>query len=119
MRDKIRIELSSESRLGWEPFYAVLDLPATAQQIRDARQKARITGREDMTYQSVTMVEFEPLPNLEHIRLDTTSVEELNYLASGWTRSPTSNSPSIRRSSTSASVMWTPTSFCRSRISST
>lgn len=42
MRDKIRIELSSESRLGWEPFYAVLDLPATAQQIRDARQKARI-----------------------------------------------------------------------------
>ena len=81
MRDKIRIELSSESRLGWEPFYAVLDLPATAQQIRDARQKARITGREDMTYQSVTMVEFEPLPNLEHIRLDTTSVEELNYLA--------------------------------------
>ena len=43
MRDKIRIELSSESRLGWEPFYAVLDLPATAQQIRDARQKARIS----------------------------------------------------------------------------
>lgn len=81
MRDKIRIELSSESRLGWEPFYAVLDLPATAQQIRDARQKARITGREDMAYQSVTMVDFEPLPELEHIRLDTTSVEELNYLA--------------------------------------
>lgn len=50
MRDKIRIELSSENRLGWEPFYAVLDLPATAQQIKDARQKARITGREDMTY---------------------------------------------------------------------
>lgn len=81
MRDTIRIELSSESRLGWEPFYAVLDLPATDQQIRDARQKARITGREDMAYQSVTMVDFEPLPELEHIRLDTTSVEELNYLA--------------------------------------
>lgn len=81
MRDKIRIELSSESRLGWEPFYAVLDLPATAQQIRDARQKARITGREDMTYESITMVEFDPLPDLEHLRLDTTSVEELNYLA--------------------------------------
>lgn len=27
MRDKIRIELSSENRLAWEPFYAVLDLP--------------------------------------------------------------------------------------------
>ena len=81
MRDKIRIELSSESRLGWEPFYAVLDLPATAQQIRDARQKARITGREDMTYQSISFLGFDPLPDLEHIRLDTTSVEELNYLA--------------------------------------
>ena len=81
MRDKIRIELSSENRLGWEPFYALLDLPATVQQIRDARQKARITGREDMTYESITMVEFDPLPDLEHLRLDTTSVEELNYLA--------------------------------------
>lgn len=81
MRDKIRIELSSESRLGWEPFYAVLDLPATAQQNRDARQKARITGREDMTYQSISFLGFDPLPDLEHIRLDTTSVEELNYLA--------------------------------------
>ena len=69
MRDKIRIELSSESRLGWEPFYAVLDLPATAQQIRDARQKARITGREDMTYQSISFLGFDPLPDLEHIRL--------------------------------------------------
>ena len=81
MRDKIRIELSSESRLGWEPFYAVLDLHATAQQIRDAKQRARITGREDMTYQSISFLGFDPLPDLEHIRLDTTSVEELNYLA--------------------------------------
>lgn len=81
MRDKIRIELSSENRLGWEPFYAVLDLPATAQQIRDAKQRARITDSNDMTYQSVTMVEFDPLPDLEHLRLDTSSVEELNYLA--------------------------------------
>ena len=66
MRDKIRIELSSESRLGWEPFYAVLDLPATAQQIRDARQKARITGREDMTYQSISFLGFDPLPADQH-----------------------------------------------------
>lgn len=81
MKDKIRIELSSENRLGWEPFYAVLDLPATAQQIRDAKQKARITGREDTTYQSIRLIDFEPLPNLKHTRLNTTSVEELNYLA--------------------------------------
>ena len=81
MKNKIRIELSSENRLGWEPFYAVLDLPATAQQIRDAKQKARITGREDTTDQSISLLDFEPLPGLEHIRLDTTSVEELNFLA--------------------------------------
>lgn len=119
MRDKIRIELSSENRLGWEPFYAVLDLPATAQQIRDARQKARITGREDMTYQEISFLGFDPLPDLEHLRLDTTTVEELNYLAQAWMLSPTSSSSSIRRSSTSGSATWTPTSFCRSRISST
>lgn len=81
MRDKIRIELSSENRLAWEPFYAVLDLPATAQQIRDAKQRARITGREDMTYQEISFLGFDPLPDLEHLRLDTTTVEELNYLA--------------------------------------
>ncbi len=81
MRDKIRIELSSENRLAWEPFYAVLDLPATAQQIRDAKQRARITGREDMTYQEISFLGFDPLPDLEHLRLDTPTVEELNYLA--------------------------------------
>ena len=111
MRDKIRIELSSESRLGWEPFYAVLDLPATAQQIRDAMQKARITGREEMTYQEISFLGFDPLPDLEHLRLDTTT--------SAWMLSPTSSSSSIRRSSISGSATWTPTSFCRSRISST
>lgn len=81
MRDKIRIELSSANRLAWEPFYAVLDLPATAQQIRDAKQRARITGIEDMTYQEISFLGFDPLPDLEHLRLDTTTVEELNYLA--------------------------------------
>ena len=34
-----------------------------------------------MTYQSISFLGFDPLPNLEHLRLDTTSVEELNYLA--------------------------------------
>ena len=81
MRDKIRIELSSENRLGWEPFYAVLELPATAQQIKNAKQKARITDRGDMTYQSISFLGFDPLPDFEHLRLDTTSVEELNYFA--------------------------------------
>ena len=81
MRDKIRIELSSENRLAWKHFYAVLDIPATAQQIRDAKQRARITGREDMTYQEISFLGFDPLPDLEHLRLDTTTVEELNYLA--------------------------------------
>ena len=69
MRDKIRIELSSENRLAWKPFYAVLDIPATAQQIRDAKQRARITGREDMTYQEISFLGFDPLPDLEHLRL--------------------------------------------------
>ena len=41
MKDKLRIELASENRLGRDTFYAELDLPATAEQIKDAKQRVR------------------------------------------------------------------------------
>lgn len=81
MKDKLRIELASENRLGWDTFYAELDLPATAEQIKDAKQRARLTDDGDMTYQAVSILYFPPLPDLEHIRPDSTTVEELNFLA--------------------------------------
>lgn len=81
MKEKLRIELASENRLSRDTFYAELYLPATAEQIKDAKQRARFMDDGDMTYQSVSILYFLPLPNLEHIRLDSAAVEELNYLA--------------------------------------
>ena len=81
MNDKLRIELASENRLGRDTFYAELDLPATAEQIKDAKQRARFTDDGNMTYQAVSILYFPLLPDLEHIRLDSTTVEELNFLA--------------------------------------
>ena len=80
MKEKLRIELASENRLGRDAFYAELYLPATAEQIKDAKQRARFMDDGDMTYQSVSILYFLPLPNLEHIRLDSAAVEELNFL---------------------------------------
>ena len=81
MKDKLRIELASENRLGRDTFYAELDLPATAEQIKDAKQRARFTDDGDMIYRAVSILYFPLLPDLEHIRLDSATVEELNFLA--------------------------------------
>lgn len=81
MKDKLRIELCSDTRLGKEPFYAELELPATAEQIRDAKQRARIVSADDAGSVSISIIAFDPIPELEEVRLDTTTVEELNFLA--------------------------------------
>ena len=81
MNEKLRIELCSDTRLGKEPFYAELELPATAEQIRDAKQRARIVSADDAGSVSISIIEFDPIPELEEVRLDTTTVEELNFLA--------------------------------------
>lgn len=81
MNEKLRIELCSDTGLGKEPFYAELELPATAEQIRDARQRARIVSADDAGSVSISIIEFDPIPELEEVRLDTTTVEELNFLA--------------------------------------
>ena len=81
MNEKLRIELCSNTRLGKGPFYAELELPATAEQIRDAKQRARIVSADDAGSVSISIIEFDPIPELEEVRLDTTTVEELNFLA--------------------------------------
>ena len=50
MKEKLRIELASENRLSRDTFYAELDLPATAEQIKNAKQRARFTDDGDMIY---------------------------------------------------------------------
>lgn len=81
MNEKLRIELCSDTGLGKEPFYAELELPATAEQIRDAKQRARIVSADDAGSVSINIIEFDPIPELEEVRLDATTVEELNFLA--------------------------------------
>lgn len=79
-RPKIRVELSVENPIDRNYFYATLDLPATEQQINDAWQRARLWDSDDL-YHDVTILNVPDLPGLEDMRLDTTSVEELNFLA--------------------------------------
>lgn len=61
-------------------FYADLELPATAYEIRDALQKLRVTDREDV-YQDVAVVSCSLLPELSGVRLDSPTLDELNFFA--------------------------------------
>ena len=80
MEKEIQIELSAESEVGSGYYYASLELPASREQIRDAQQKARWT---DSTTQlrTIGVTSCAVIPNLVFARLDTTSIDEMNFLA--------------------------------------
>lgn len=75
------IEYSVEHPAGRGYFYAELELPATQAQIRDAQQKARLIGRENSAYCEIEITSCPELPELTGIRLDSPTVEELNFFA--------------------------------------
>ena len=76
---KIQIEFTAEKENGNGYFYASLNLPATKMQIENAKQQARYTDS-DTLYRDISVYESTDLfPN--NVRLDTTSIEELNFLA--------------------------------------
>ena len=76
---QIQIELTAEKENGNGYFYASLNLPATKMQIENAKQQARYTDS-DTLYRDISVYESTDLfPN--NVRLDTTSIEELNFLA--------------------------------------
>lgn len=79
-REKMTIELSAENPLGSGYFYAELDLPATIPQIFDAMQRARFAGN-GKQFTDVTILHAPYMEELEDMRLDFTSIEELNFLA--------------------------------------
>ena len=76
----MRVELSVETPIGRDYFYTTLALPATEQQINDAWQRARLWDSGDLYY-DVTILSVPDLSSLEDMRLDVTSVDELNFLA--------------------------------------
>lgn len=78
-RKIMRLELSAEKALNGGYYYAELLLPAADYEIKDAMQRTRAVGRENTV--EVSILECEILPELQDIRLDTFSLDELNFLA--------------------------------------
>ena len=78
-RKIMRLELSAEKALNGGYYYAELLLPAADYEIKDAMQRTRAVGRENTV--EVSILECDILPELQDIRLDTFSMDELNFLA--------------------------------------
>ncbi len=78
-RKIMRLELSAENPVHDGYYYAELLLPAADYEIKDAMQRTRAGGRENTV--EVSILECDILPELQDIRLDTFSLDELNFLA--------------------------------------
>lgn len=78
-RKIMRLELSAEKALNGGYYYAELLLPAADYEIKDTMQRTRAVGRENTV--EVSILECDILPELQDIRLDTFSLDELNFLA--------------------------------------
>lgn len=78
-RKIMRLELSAEKALNGGYYYAELLLPAADYEIKDAMQRTRAAGRENAV--EVSILECDILPELQDIRLDTFSLDELNFFA--------------------------------------
>lgn len=78
-RKIMRLELSAEKALNGGYYYAELLLPAADYEIKDAMQRTRAVGRENTV--EVSILECDILPDLQDIRLDTFSLDELNFFA--------------------------------------
>ena len=75
----MRLELSAENPVHGGHYYAELLLPAADYELKDAMQKTRAVGRENTV--EVSIPECDILPELQDIRLDTFSLDELNFFA--------------------------------------
>lgn len=78
-RKIMRLELSAEKALNGGYYYAELLLPAADYELKDAMQRTRAVGRESTV--EVSILECDILPELQDIRLDTFSLDELNFFA--------------------------------------
>ena len=78
-RKIMRLELSAEKALNGGYYYVELLLPAADYEIKDAMQRTRAVGRENTV--EVSILECDILPELQDIRLDTFSLDELNFFA--------------------------------------
>ena len=79
MAKQIKLEIAAENPESRSWLYADLQLPAEEHEIRDAFQRARITSTD--TYHEFSIYECEAIPALPFRRLDSPSLDELNFLA--------------------------------------
>lgn len=79
MSTQISIEIIAEKPDFSGYFSTMLDLPALKLQIDDAKERARYSDRPER-YQDIRIYESVGI-GLEGVMLDTTSIEELNFLA--------------------------------------
>ena len=78
-RKIMRLELSAENPVHGGYYYAELLLPAADYELKDAMQRTRAVGKENTV--EVSILECDILPEMQDIRLDTFSLDELNFLA--------------------------------------
>ena len=79
MSTKISIEIIAEKPDYSGFFSTMLDLPAMQLQIDDAKERARYSDR-PKRFQDIRIEESAGI-SLDNVRMDTTSIEELNFLA--------------------------------------
>ena len=79
MAKQIKLEIARENPDAGNWLYADLQLPAEEHEIRDAFQRARITSSD--VYHEYSIYECEAIPILPFRRLDSPSIDELNFLA--------------------------------------
>ena len=80
MKKTITVEMAAGGYLGEEMFFATLKLPAQSYEIQDALQKLRLTSSRDANPRMEVCC-CEILPELTDMRLDSPSVQEMNFLA--------------------------------------
>lgn len=78
-RKIMRLDLSAEKPASSGYYYTELLLPAEDYEIRDAMQRLRAVGREDNVW--ISILECGGLPMLENVRLDSPTLNELNFFA--------------------------------------
>ena len=79
MAKQIKLEIARENLEAGNWLYADLQLPAEEHEIRDAFQRARITSSN--VYHEYSIYECEAIPVLPFRRLDSPTIDELNFLA--------------------------------------
>ena len=79
MAKQLKIEIARENPDAGNWLYADLELPANEHEIRDAFQRARITSFG--VFHEYNVYECEAIPILAFRRLDSPTIDELNFLA--------------------------------------